>query len=125
MKIIIFLLILYPSISSADISGYLFLGKYLNHEQQDLENRKINYRAGIYLEIKTRYPTFFLQEETLIRDIEKDSSYPKQINYMLGIKQKIYDFELIMTHECLHPIDGVSNGKQAESYNLIEARYNF
>ena len=127
MKIFIVSIVLFfPSIVFAvDVSGYLFLGKYLNHEQHDLEGREINYRAGIYLEAKTRWPTLFLQEETLIRDINNSSSYPKQINYKIGIKQKIFDFDLIISHECLHLIDGASGGRKAESYNLIEGRLNF
>lgn len=125
IKIIVFFFLLYPSICFADISGYLFLGKYLNHSQTDLENREVNYKAGIYLEIDTKWPTLFLKEETLIRDIENSSSYPKQINYMIGLKQKIYNVDIVLKHECLHPIDGTSGGRKAESYNLIEGRLNF
>ena len=125
MKLILILLLLIPSISFAEVSGYLFLGKYLNNSQQDLENRDISYYAGINLEFKTKGPTFFLREETLIRDIENGRSYPKQINYMMGLKQRIYGFEVVLKHECLHPVDGISGGVKAESYDLIEGRYNF
>lgn len=125
IKIIIFLIILYPSICFAEVSGYLFLGKYLNHKQQDLEGRDINYKTGIYLEYKAQLATFFMKEETLIRDIENGSSFPKQINYMVGMKQKIKSFEIIIKHECLHPVDGFSGGEKATSYNFIEGRLNF
>ena len=125
IKITLLLIILFPSVSFADVSGYLFLGKYLNYQQRDLENREINYRAGIYLEIKSKWPTFFMKEETLIRDITGGKSYPKQINYTIGLKQEIYDFEITLKHKCLHPVDGISGGKKAETYNLIEGRYSF
>lgn len=125
IKIIVFLIILYPSFCFADVSGYLFLGKYFNHEKTDLEGRDINYKAGIYLEHKSELATFFMKEETLIRDIDNGNSFPKQINYMIGVKQKYKNIELILTHECLHPVDGLSGGKKAKSYNLIEGRLNF
>jgi hypothetical protein len=125
IKIIIFSILLIPSLCFAKGSGYLFLGKYLNYKAQDLENREISYYAGIYLEHETKGPTLFIREETLIRDIDNWGSYPKQVNYTLGLKQKVYNFEIILKHECLHPVDGISGGKKAESYNLIEGRYNF
>ena len=125
MKIIIVLIILFPSVCLAEVSGYLFLSKYLNHEQQDLEGRNINYRAGIYLEIKSKWPALFIKEETLIRDIINGESFPKQINYMVGVKQKYKNIEIILTHECLHPVDGISGGKKAKDYNFIEGRFNF
>lgn len=126
IKIIIFLIILFPSISFAEVSGYLFLGKYFDSSQwTDLEERKINYRAGIYLEIESKWVTFFMKDETLIGDMDFPRSYPKQINYMLGFKRKIKSLDIIYTHECLHPVDGISNGEKARKYNLIEGRYNF
>lgn len=125
IKVAIFLIVMCPSICFAEVSGYLFLGKYLNHEQQDLEGRDIAYRAGIYLELKTKGPIFFMQDETLIRDIDGGRSFPKQINYMIGVKQQIGFLEVMMRHECLHPVDGTSGGKKATSYNLIEGRLNF
>ena len=125
IKFLILLILFCPSLAFAEISGYLFLSRYYSHEQQDLEGREVNYKAGVYLEKKTKWPTFFLKEETLIFDIDDGKSYPRQINYMIGIKQKIKSFELILQHECLHPVDGASNGRKAESYNLIEGRYNF
>ena len=124
-NIIVFLIILFPSVCFAEVSGYLFLGKYFNHEQQDLEGRGINYKAGIYLEVKSNWPTFFMQNETLIGNIDNGRSYPKQINYKIGLKQKIKFIDIILTHECLHPVDGKSGGSKAESYNLIEGRINF
>ena len=125
MKILLFLIILTPSICFAEVSGYLFLGKYLNHGQQDLEGRDINYKAGIYLEHESELATFFMKDETLIRDIENGSSFPKQINYMIGIKKKIGSIEILLTHECLHPVDGNSGGGKAIDYDLIEIRLNF
>ena len=124
-KIIILLIILSPSICFAEVSGYLFLSKYLNHEQTDLEGRNIVYKAGVYLEIESKWPTLFIKDETLIRDIDNGSSFPKQINYMIGIKQKYKNIEIILTHECLHPVDGISGGKKATDYNLIEGRLYF
>ncbi len=125
IKTLIMLILLFPSISLADVSGYLFLGKYYNHEKTDLEGRDINYKAGVYLELKSKWITLFTKNETLINDIEGGKSYPKQINYKIGIKQKYKAIELIVTHECLHPVDGSSNGTKAEAYNLIEGRINF
>lgn len=114
-----------PISALAEMSGYLFFGKYLRQKQENVEDIKINYKAGIYLEYETKWPTLFLKEETLIGDIEGRSSYPKQINYMVGIKQKIKSVEVIFSHECLHPIDGTSGGAKATSYDLIEGRINF
>lgn len=124
-KIIILIFILFPSISIAETSGYLFLGKYLNHEQTDLEGRDVTYKAGIYLEIKSKWVTFFTKDETLIDSIVALRSYPKQINYIVGLKKKYKNVELIVTHECLHPVDGTSGGKNAKDYNLIEGRIHF
>lgn len=125
IKIFVLSILLFPSILFADVSGYLFLGKYYNHEKADLEGRKINYKAGIYLEIESKWPTLFIKDETLIGNIVNGKSFPKQINYMVGIKQKINISEIILKHECLHPVDGTSGGKKAKSYNLIEGRINF
>lgn len=125
LKITVLIILFIPSISFAEVSGYLFLGKYYSHEKTDLEGRDINYKAGIYLEIKSKWPTLFVKEETLIRDIDNGSSFPKQINYMIGVKQKYKNIEIILTHECLHPVDGVSGGETATDYNLIEGRLNF
>ena len=125
IKIIMILLILWPSISFADVSGYLFLGKYLDYKPSDLEDRKIAYRAGIHLEMESELATVFIRDETLIEDIDNGKSYPVQINYILGIKKEIGAFELIFKHECLHPVDGTSGGRKASSYNLIEGRINF
>ena len=125
IRIIVLLIILFPSICFADVSGYLFLGKYYNHEKTDLEGRDINYKAGVYLEHKSDIVSFFMKEETLIRDIENGSSFPKQINYMVGVKYKYKSVEIIMSHECLHPVDGISGGAKSTDYDLIEGRINF
>ena len=125
IKIIIFLTMMFPSICFAEVSGYLFLGNFFDSNLQDLEGREIKYSAGIYLEIDAKWTTFFMKDETLIRDIENLRSYPKQINYMIGLKKDFGPIELIYTHECLHPVDGMSNGDKAEKYNLIEGRINF
>ena len=61
----------------------------------------------------------------IIRDIVNGSSFPKQINYTMGVKHKYKAIEIIMSHKCLHPVDGISNGTKAKSYNLIEGRFNF
>lgn len=125
MKIIILLMILSPSICFAEVSGYLFLSKYLNHEQTDLEGRNIAHKAGVYLEVKSKWLTLFIKEETLIKDIINGKSFPNQINYTIGVKHKYKAMEIIMTHKCLHPVDGTSDGEKAKSYNLIEGRLNF
>lgn len=123
--LLIIMLVALPSFCLADVSGYLFLGKYYSHKKNDLEGREINYNAGVYLELESRWITLFTKDETLIGDIDGGRSYPKQINYMIGIKRKYKAIELIITHECLHPVDGASNGEKATSYNLIEGRLNF
>ncbi|MCK5615312.1 hypothetical protein KAR91_76315 [Candidatus Pacearchaeota archaeon] len=125
MKIIVVLIILFPSVCSAEVSGYLFSGKYLSQNQTDLEGRNITYKAGVYLEIKSRWPTLFIKEETLIRDIVNSDSFPKQINYTMGIKYKWESLEIIMTHKCLHPVDGISGGAKSKDYDYIEGRFNF
>lgn len=126
IKVFLFLIFLSPSVCFAETSGYLFLSKYFDYDKATVEGRQISYRAGVYLEIKkTRWPTFFMQDETLITNIEGGKAYPKQINYKIGIKQKIKSFELIVQHECLHPVDGISGGNRAEVYDMIEGRYNF
>ncbi|MCK5605892.1 hypothetical protein KAR91_28605 [Candidatus Pacearchaeota archaeon] len=125
MKVALLLIILSPSICFAEVSGYLFLSKYLNHEQTDLEGRDIAHKTGVYLEIKSKWPTLFVKEETLIRDIVNGASFPKQINYTIGVKHKYKAVEVILTHKCLHPVDGTSGGKKAKDYNLIEGRINF
>ena len=125
LRLVVVFMFLFPSSVLAEMSGYLFLGKYLNYKQTDLEGREVKYIAGIYLEYETRWPVFFLKEETLIGDVEGRSSYPKQINYLIGMKQKIKSIDIILKHECRHPVDGMSGGMRAESYDLIEGRINF
>ena len=95
IKIVMFVIILIPANCLADVSGYLFLGKYLNH-QQNLEGNDIIYKAGLYLEIESKWPTLFIKEETLISNINNGKSYPKQINYTIGMKQEYKNLELIM-----------------------------
>ena len=125
IRIIVLLIFLLPSVSAAEVSGYLFLGKYLDRSQTDLEGRDIAYKAGVYLVIESKWPTLFVKEETLIRDIVNGSSFPKQINYTIGIKHEYKSIEIIMSHTCLHPVDGTSGGRKAKDYNFIEGRFNF
>lgn len=127
IKIIIFLIILFPSICFADVSGYLFFGKYIESSYMDLEKRPIKYHAGIHLDIKIgeRWPVLFVENKTVIGGQGNIGFNPSQINYKIGLKQTFQPFEIIIKHKCLHPIDGISNGRSAQSYNLIEGRYNF
>ena len=127
IKIIVILFILSPAICFADISGYLFFGKYLNSNHLDLEERLIEYHSGIHLEIEVdeKWPTLFIEDKTLIGGRGNIGFNPSQINYKIGLKQMFKSFEMIIKHECLHPIDGTSDGRAAESYNLIEGRYHF
>lgn len=125
--VVIFFILLVPSFCSADVSGFLFFGKYFNSNYSDLEKRPIQYHAGIHLDIKIheKWPVLFLEDKSLIGGHGYIGFNPSQINYKIGLKQKFEPFEIIIKHECLHPVDGTSNGKKAESYNLIEGRYNF
>ena len=120
MKIIILLILLSPSVCFAEVSGYLFLSRYLNHEET---GRDIAHKAGAYLELKTKGPTLFIKEETAVRDILNGKSFPKQIDYTAGVKHKYKALEVILTHKRLHPVDSTSGG--ARSYNSIEGRFNF
>lgn len=126
IRAIVLLVLLAPSICVAETSGYLFFSKYSDSEKTDLEGRDIAYTAGIHIEIATEVgTTFFLNEETLIRDINDRGSFPKQINYKLGIKHRYKSVEISIVHECLHPVDGASMGEAATDYNMIEGRYYF
>ena len=125
IKLFIILILLIPSICLAEASGYLFLGHYFGNELLDKEGRTIKYNAGIYLEIDSKWATLFMRDETFISDIDLFSANPKQINYAIGVKRRFENIEIKLMHECLHPVDGRGNGRQAISYNLIEGRYNF
>jgi len=126
-KIIIIFLIFVPSLCFAEVTGYLFVGKYLKSDYFDLEKKHIRYRAGIHLEITTveKGPILFLEDETLMENMNDNGFKPSQINYKIGLNQKINQFNIIIKHECLHPVDGKSNGTAAQSYTLIEGRFNF
>jgi hypothetical protein len=124
--ILLLLLLLFPSTCFAETSGYLFLGKYLNYGKIGLEGRDISYYAGIYIEIKSKkWPTLFIKETTLMRDIDERGAYPKQINYALGIKKEVGNFEIKFRHECQHAVDGRYASNNAGKFNILEGRLNF
>lgn len=111
----------------ADVSGYFFFGKYFESSYLDLERRPVGYHAGIHLdiEIDEKWPTLFIENKTLMEGHGDIGFNPSQINYKIGLKQIFKPFEVIIKHECLHPVDGTSNGRAAQSYSLIEGRINF
>jgi len=109
------------------LSGYLYFGQYYDSSLLDLEGRPVKYRSGIHLEFETidKGPVFLVESETLMRGSSGTGFYPGQNNYKLGLKQKIWDVEILLERKCLHPVDGRSNGAAAQSYGLIEFRYGF
>lgn len=115
------------NITTILLSGYFFIGAYGESSFKSLERKKINYRAGIHLDFEIGKKTMlFIEDETLMESLSEDGSFlPRQINYKIGITHTMGNFEGILKHECLHPIDGWSNGSLSQSYNLIEMRYNF
>lgn len=128
IKVLIFLIVLFPSFCFAEASGYLFFGRYYGGNYRSLEEKTIEYRSGVHFEFKPleKGPIYFIEHETYIDEqTESGGLHPVQINYKIGLKQKIGSFEGIIKHECLHPIDGVSKGFVAQDYTLIEIRYNF
>lgn len=110
------------------LSGFLFFGQYFDSNLTDLEYRPVKYRAGIHLDIKTfdKGPVLFFEDETLIDSMVGDTNFhPVQINYKIGLSQRLGDFEAIIMNECRHPVDGYSNGAKGQGYGLIELRYHF
>ena len=114
-------------LSTILLSGYLFFGQYFDSTYLDLEGRPVKYRAGTHLEFETKknWPTLFLENETFMQGGSEGGFYPSQVNYELGLKQTFGTTEFILTHKCLHPVDGRSNGLAAQDYGLIEVRYGF
>ena len=126
IRAIVLLVLLVPSICVAETSGYLFISKYSDSEKTDLEGRDITYTAGIHVEISTDGgTTFFLNEETLVSGMNDRGAFPKQINYMAGVKHRYKSVEVLLAHECLHPVDGTSRGDAAIQYTILEGRYHF
>ena len=116
------------NVSNILLSGFIFFGQYFDSNLLDLEGREAKYRAGIYLDLKTfdKGPILFIEDETLMDTQNGNGSFhPVQINYKAGVKQRIRDFEVILKHQCDHPVDGKSNGAKAQNYSLIELRYHF
>ena len=127
IKIIVILFVLLPAVCSAGVSGSMYFGKYFESKYLDLERRPVLYHAGVYLEIDfgDSLPVLFLEDKTLMAGRGVVGFNPIQINYKVGVKKAIKNVQLIYQHECLHPVDGVTNGLAAQSYNLIEIRYDF
>lgn len=109
------------------LSGFLFFGQYFDSTLTDLEGRDVKYRAGIHLDIKTidKGPVLFVEDETLMDGMNGGNFHPVQINYKIGLSQRIGDFEAIIMNECKHPVDGKSGGAVVQDYKLIELRYHF
>lgn len=109
------------------LSGFLFFGQYFDSTLTDLEYRPVKYRAGIHLDIKTidKGPVLFVEDETLISGYGEGNFNPIQINYKVGLSQKIGDFEAILMNECKHLIDNTQGKKNGQEYKLIELRYYF
>lgn len=114
-------------LSTIILSGFLFFGQYFDSTLTDLEYRPVKYRAGIHLDIKTfeKGPVLFVEDETLIAGYEEGNFHPIQINYKIGLSQKLGDFEAIIMNECRYPVDGRSGGAVVQDYKLIELRYHF
>lgn len=107
------------------LSGFLFFGQYFNSSYEDLEKRPVNYQAGIYLESKPfKDITVFLEHKTLM-DAKTGALtfHPVQINYKLGLSYTMDKLKWTFQRECLHPVDGISGGSRAQSYNLIQLQY--
>lgn len=121
----ILLFLLFPSLCFAGTSGYLFLGKYLEHGQKSLEDKDISYYAGVQAEFKFDLATLIIKETTFMRTIDEGGGYPKQINYLLGLKKRIGKLEIIFAHECRHPVDGRNGSWDAYKFNTLEGRLNF
>lgn len=109
------------------LSGFLFFGQYFDSNLTDLEYRPVKYRAGIHLDMKTfdKGPILFMEDETLIEGYEEGNLKPVQINYKIGLSQRLGDFEAIIMNECKHMIDTTYGRKIGQDYKLIELRYHF
>ena len=109
------------------LSGFLFFGQYFDSTLTDLEGREVKYRAGIYLDLKTfdKGPILFIEDETLMSGVDGGNFKPVQINYKLGLSQRVGAFEAVLMNECKHPVDGASSGVKGQEYKLIEVRYHF
>lgn len=116
-------------ISTILLSGFLFFGQYFGSNYTVLEGKEVKYRAGIHLDIETfkKGPVLFVEDETLINEepTKGNGLHPTQINYKIGLSQRLGDFEAILMNECRHPVDGYSNGAMGQGYGLIELRYHF
>jgi hypothetical protein len=123
--IIATLIICYATDVRSEVSGYIFFGEYLSTNVQGLEGRRLDFKAGIYLETVKKDLTFFLKEETLLTGRSGVKFHPSQIGYTLGMKLKIRDYDVIYKHSCHHPIDGTGGGDKAISYDVVELRANF
>lgn len=121
-------------ISNILLSGFLFFGQYFDSTLTDLEYRPVKYRAGIHLDIPLpplplltkEGSKLFVEDETLMDSMVGDTNFrPIQINYKIGLSQRLGDFEAIIMNECKHPVDGLSGGAVVQDYKLIELRYHF
>ena len=107
------------------LSGFLFLGQYFDSNLTDLEYRPVEYRAGVHLDIKTveKGPVLFVEDETLISGYADGNFNPIQINYKIGLSQRMGNFEAIIMNECKHLIDNTQGKRNGQDYKLIELRY--
>lgn len=115
-------------LSNILLSGFLFFGQYFDSTLTDLEYRPVKYRAGIHLDIKTvdKGPVLFVEDETLMDSMVGDTNFrPIQINYKIGLSQRVGDFEAIIMNECKHLIDNTHGRKNGQEYKLIELKYHF
>jgi len=108
------------------LTGYLYFGHYFGSSYTDLEYRPVTYRAGIHLDFSLAdNTTLYVEDETLIVDNSETGFNPGQVNYKVGLIHKLNKVEIHYKHECQHPVDGMSRGAAAQSYNLVEVRYGF
>jgi len=109
-------------------AGYLFFSQNMASNYYALEGALVSHRAGVHLELSVspKGPTLYVDTETLIdKRVDDTSFHPVQVNYTVGVSQRLGGLELIVEKKCLHPVDGTSKGMTTQDYFSAEVRLNF
>jgi len=107
-------------------AGYIFLGQYLSTSYKSLEDDLVKYRGGVHVELTINDgPRLYVDTATLMDRKEDTGFHPVQVEYAVGVRHRFGPFEVKLEEKCFHPVDGQSNGGEAQDYLLLEGRINF
>jgi len=112
-----------------EYNGYVFFKYYMDQKNlycDPMNRAPKEYSSGIYAEISApKYLTVFTK---LTANMDQNNNYiefhPAGQEYLIGLKGRWKNIEVIFEHECDHAVDLEGYG-QARQWNGIEGRLHF